>query len=265
MDLLFYKYEGTGNDFVCWDNRDGRYRALDSEEVARLCHRRWGVGADGVLVLEQAKGGGLFYMRYINADGKPSSFCGNGGRCALAFAHFLGLGKAGEVLGFEAADGWHEGWVGGGEVALSMQDCAHWSLFQGAEVLDTGSPHLVHWVAETKNLDVQALGRRWRYDEAFAKTGGINVNFAQWTGESIVLRTYERGVEAETWSCGTGATATALSWAIRAGIYGPQEIKIETLGGTLSVSFERLEDRFTKIFLKGPSRQVFTGLWPVKD
>lgn len=251
MELEFFKYHGTGNDFVLFDNRDGKLRGDEYDYFAWLCHRRFGVGADGVILL--APHAELdFEMVYFNSDGRPSSMCGNGGRCIVQFAHDLGL--IGDHTRFMAVDGLHEARLEGLGVRLKMglptgyrqlNDQDHW--------IDTGSPHYVRFqdspVADT---DVFREGRAIRQSPPFAAEG-TNVNFAQMDGDVLHVRTYERGVEDETWSCGTGVTAVAECYARIHGMDGP--IRIQTPGGQLQVHVKA--DGYP--WLEGPAQFVFSG------
>lgn len=256
MRLSFYKYQGTGNDFILLDNRDGAIQ-LSQELVATLCHRRFGIGADGLMLLEKEQGFD-FKMVYYNSDGKLSSMCGNGGRCIAAFAHQLGLSQNSKVR-FLAVDGPHEAIISEQSVNLKMQDVRQVEMGDGYFYLDTGSPHYVKIVKDLKTLNVVEAGRAIRYNERF-KVEGTNVNFLENIGEEVHVRTYERGVEDETFSCGTGVTAAALVAAISGTSTGRNACKIQTPGGELEVSFERvLEQNFYNIWLKGPALLVYSG------
>lgn len=265
----FYKYEGTGNDFVLIDDRAnpgrvppglarpglaGTFPRTDQAFIERLCHRRFGIGADGLILL-QNDADCDFRMVYFNADGAEGSMCGNGGRCIVRFAHDLGLFES--ETRFRAVDGEHVAVVCEEEIFLKMSNVAGISTRNGLTYLDTGSPHVVRFVDDLESLDVVAQGRAIRYDAAFP--GGTNVNFAQVLDDHTVLvRTYERGVEDETYSCGTGVTAVALvahrQWAM------PDPVFIQTLGGNLRVSFNALTDGSHRdIYLIGPAKRVFTG------
>lgn len=254
MTVEFSKYQGTGNDFVILDNRNGTYSFLNKEQVAFLCNRHFGIGADGLMLL-QLKEGYDFEMIYFNADGGESSMCGNGGRCLVAFAKQLKL--INDSANFLAVDGPHEALINeNGSVELKMKDVTH--LEQAADhcILNTGSPHYIKWVTNLENLNVEEEGRKIRYSKKFAAEG-INVNFAQLQKAGIKVRTYERGVEAETLSCGTGVTATALAAADQ---FEKQEIPITTPGGELTVKFKRDGNTvFSNVWLCGPAQLVFYG------
>ncbi|RNI26358.1 diaminopimelate epimerase [Rufibacter latericius] len=252
MKLTFYKYQGTGNDFVVLDNRDQTIQ-LSQEQVAFLCDRRKGIGADGLMLL-QPKEGFDFEMVYYNADGRPSSMCGNGGRCLVAFAQFLDVVE--DQAYFIAADGPHQAFLKDGLVHLQMKDVDAVEDLAEATFLDTGSPHYVKQVEALEHLNVFAEGRAVRYLDRF-QAQGTNVNFVEHLPENkLFVRTYERGVEDETFSCGTGVTAAALS-ASRAGYESPVHIRV--LGGELQVSFEKEGHGFKNVFLIGPAEQVFKG------
>jgi diaminopimelate epimerase len=252
MELTFYKYQGTGNDFVVLDNRDLTIQ-LSQEQVAFLCDRRKGVGADGLMLL-QSREGFDFEMVYYNADGRPGSMCGNGGRCLVAFARFLGVVE--DQAYFIAADGPHQAYLKEDLVHLQMKNVDMVEDLSEAVFLDTGSPHYVKQVSALSDLDVFTEGRAVRYSDRF-KAQGTNVNFVEHLPENkLFVRTYERGVEDETFSCGTGVTACALA-ASRAGYESP--VHIQVLGGELQVSFERDGNGFKNVFLIGPAEQVFKG------
>lgn len=258
MIVPFVKYHGTGNDFILVDQRTQRWLGVgDRVLVARLCHRRFGVGADGLILL-QPHARLDFEMVYFNADGRPSTMCGNGGRCVVAFAHSLGL--IGAHCRFSAPDGMHEARVRtDGIVELRMadvDDVQHWD--EEACVLDTGSPHFVRFVTEVDGLDVVQEGKRVRYSAPFVQAG-INVNFVQATdGQLLRVATYERGVEDETWSCGTGVVASVLAWAARdAAATSP--VQVDTRGGRLEVRFRRRGRGFSDVWLCGPAVRVFAG------
>ncbi|KAA3436268.1 diaminopimelate epimerase [Rufibacter hautae] len=252
MDLTFYKYQGTGNDFVVLDNREQNIQ-LSQEQVAFLCDRRKGIGADGLMLLQE-KEGYDFEMVYYNADGRVGSMCGNGGRCLVAFAQFLGVVE--DQAYFIASDGPHKAFLKDGLVHLQMKDVDEVEDLATATFMNTGSPHYVKQVEALQDLDVFQEGRAIRYSGRF-KAEGTNVNFVEHLSENkLFVRTYERGVEDETFSCGTGVTACALA-ASRAGYKSP--VHIQVLGGELQVSFEQEGQSFRNVFLIGPALQVFKG------
>lgn len=257
MDIQFFKYQGTGNDFIILDNRDRPYSALTTVQICRLCDRRYGIGADGLMLLNN-KPGYDFEMKYYNADGKESTMCGNGGRCLVKFAYHLGIHR--NTYHFLAADGEHEAEIDtDGIVSLKMKDVSNVRKFHGDYLLNTGSPHYVKLVKDVMDWDVYQKGREIRYSKDF-EAEGINVNFVEQLSDpdKIIVRTYERGVEDETYSCGTGVTAAALICYHNEN--GFNDVEVKTLGGTLSVEFERLNDEaYTNIWLCGPAELVFEG------
>ena len=254
MKISFSKYQGTGNDFVVLDNRDGAYDGLTLEQVAFLCDRKFGIGSDGLMMLENADGFD-FKMRYFNADGNEGSMCGNGGRCLVQFAQDKGIVK--QAYRFAASDGPHEAIIlDNGLIKLKMQDVSGIEEHGAEKILNTGSPHFIQYVDGVKDVDVFQQGRSIRYNELF-KEAGINVNFVERVGEGIKIRTYERGVENETLSCGTGATAAALASSEK---LGPQLTNVEVEGGVLQIEFDRVgEQEFNNIWLIGPTQFVYAG------
>ena len=258
MDLTFYKYHGAGNDFVIVDNRQGLFPADNISYIEWLCDRRFGIGADGLMLLEDYPDFD-FKMRYFNSDGREASMCGNGGRCIVAFARYLGM--IASKTEFIAVDGPHEAVIfEDGDVNLKMSDVSDVSVDGSEFILNTGSPHFVRFVETLEGLDVYAEGRAVRYGDRFREKG-INVNFVKQEGMHLTVYTYERGVEAETLACGTGITASALSAAIRNGA-GNGTFSVKAKGGNLSVSFEKTETGFTNVWLKGPAAYVFQGTVP---
>ena len=256
MKIEFYKYQGTGNDFILLDNRQGIYNDLTPKQVNLLCNRKFGIGADGLMLLNN-KDGFDFEMKYFNSDGKEGSMCGNGARCILKFASMLGIKKS--SYNFSAVDGIHEGEIDlNGEISLKMKDVNVVETFVNHYVLDTGSPHFVKPVGDVMKIDVVAEGRTIRNSKEFAEEG-INVNFVETLDEDkIYVRTYERGVEDETLSCGTGVTAAALISAHNDN--GFNRVEVKTTGGRLSVEFEKLSDsEFINIWLSGPAEMVYKG------
>jgi diaminopimelate epimerase len=262
MKLNFYKYQGTGNDFILVDNRKSLH-ALTNEQVAQLCNRRFGIGADGLILLELEPGVD-FKMVYYNSDGNLSTMCGNGGRCIAAFAKELGIIES--KTKFLAVDGLHEAIINeDGTVALKMQDVKEVEVGENFYYLNTGSPHYVTLVDDLENYDVAKEGRVIRNSERF-KEEGTNVNFIQKIEDTLFVRTYERGVESETYSCGTGVTAAAIVAAINGLSPDKNNCQIKTLGGNLEVSYEKvLEFNFYNIWLKGAAVKVFSGITELQD
>ena len=257
VNFNFYKYQGTGNDFIIVDNRLQQFPKNDHEGIARICDRRFGVGADGLILLEDHPSLD-FRMVYYNSDGHLSSMCGNGGRCLVSFARHMGLIR--EEAIFEAIDGVHHARVAERLVQLKMNDVRLLKKEHGGIFLDTGSPHLVLIKDEVNALDVQSVGRQLRND--CYGTEGANINFVQdLGGNHFQVRTYERGVEAETLSCGTGVTAVALAMHHQGKTENSSPVVLETRGGDLSVTFRFEEDEYSDIWLIGPAQFVFKGDW----
>jgi diaminopimelate epimerase len=255
MKLVFHKYQGTGNDFIILDNRSGEYNALSTKQVHFLCDRRFGIGADGLMLLN-AKEGYDFEMIYYNSDGSQSTMCGNGGRCIVKFASQIGIHKY--SYRFLAIDGVHEAEIDKNIVRLKMNDVTSVEEHPSYAVLNTGSPHFVKFASDVENIDVVETGRDIRNSKAYAEEG-INVNFVENISEDeIFVRTYERGVEDETLSCGTGVTAAALVSAHNP--LGFNRVEVKTPGGRLSVEYNKLDDtHFENIWLCGPAEFVFKG------
>ena len=256
MQISFDKYQGTGNDFILIDNRKNEIQ-LSKEQIAFLCNRHFGIGADGLMLLELEPGVD-FKMVYFNSDGNESSMCGNGGRCITAYAKTLGL--ISDKAKFIAVDGVHEATISGvNNVSLKMNDVKSIEAGDDFFYLNTGSPHYVKFVEGIKSFDVFTEGKRIRNSERFAAEG-TNVNFIEKTDDGIFVRTYERGVENETLSCGTGVTAAALVSAVQGISSGKNNCKVATLGGELNVKFDKvLESNFYNIWLEGPADFVFYG------
>jgi diaminopimelate epimerase len=256
MTIPFFKYQGTGNDFIVIDNRKNEY-FLTNDQVRRLCDRRFGIGADGLMLLNEKKGYD-FEMKYYNADGREGSMCGNGGRCMVKFAYHLGIHR--NEYKFIAFDGIHEAEIDTDDnVSLKMTDVHKVRKFHSDFILDTGSPHYIKMVPDVMALDVYKKGHDIRYSKEFAQDG-INVNFVEQMedADKIIVRTYERGVEDETFSCGTGVTAAALVCFHNEN--GFNEVEVKTLGGQLSVEYERIdENHYENVWLTGPAERVFSG------
>lgn len=266
MNLTFYKYQGTGNDFIMIDDRESLFPSNNNKLVAHLCDRRFGIGADGLILLQQHNEAN-FYMKYYNADGNESSMCGNGGRCIAAFAAELGV--AVETTKFWAIDGMHDAIIGAQEnqsrfIKLKMKSVASAEKRSGhAFVLNTGSPHFVQFLTTPLgDLDLVTNAKKIRYNDEFV-SNGINVNFVNVIGDTAIqIRTYERGVEDETLSCGTGVTAAALSLALDKKLpSGHYKISIKSMGGDLKVSydFDAEIGSFKNIWLQGLATFVYKG------
>jgi diaminopimelate epimerase len=255
MGIHFYKYHGTGNDFILIDNRDNKVKSLKIEQIRNLCHRRFGIGADGLMLLKTHPQY-HFEMDYYNSDGSGATMCGNGGRCITAFARDLGIIE--DKVEFIASDGLHEAYFETQNlVCLKMQDINSIEEYPEYSFLNTGSPHYISFVKDTKLIDVFNEGKKVRYSDKF-KAEGTNVNFVSILSNGLAVRTYERGVEDETFSCGTGSVAAAIAWFMRSDKRNTK-IEISTMGGKLEVSFKANEQHFTDIYLKGPAVKVFEG------
>lgn len=256
MKIEFYKYHGTGNDFIILDNYNHTAPALTTRQIKHLCNRHFGIGADGLMMLSK-KDGYDFEMVYYNADGNQSSMCGNGGRCLVKFAHHMGIHKSMYI--FIATDGEHEAEIDSdGTVSLRMLDVNQVEYHTHHAIVNTGSPHFVKFTENVDSIPVVSSGREIRYGHLFAKQG-INVNFVETVdNNTIFVRTYERGVEDETLSCGTGVTAAALLAAHNE--TGFNNVTVKTKGGHLSVEFIKVDDQhFKDIWLCGPAAFVFKG------
>jgi len=263
MIVQFAKYHGTGNDFIMIDGRESNTPSLDHMMIHSLCDRRFGIGGDGLIILQQSEQYD-FKMRYFNADGHEGSMCGNGGRCITAFARDLGIITMETT--FEGVDGIHSAsLMPNGEIRLKLKNVDGIRWMEDGYLLDTGSPHFVKFVSGLDELNVNHEGREIRNQSRFGK-GGVNVNFVE-TGRNknkISVRTFERGVENETYSCGTGVTAAAICsyFHDKSDIFS---YHIHTLGGNLNVSFRsRHHSQFTDIHLSGPALRVFEGSIDIK-
>ncbi len=254
--INFFKYHGAGNDFIMLDNRSQQYSALTSKEISFLCNRHFAIGADGLIMIENSDHGD-FYMRYFNSDGPEGTMCGNGGRCAVLFAHNLKLFDKSTT--FFAVDGEHKAdLLSDGQIRLKMSDSSlPEAVNEKMYKIDTGSPHLVVFVENVENYNVKEIGRKLRYDTQIYPEG-TNVNFCQIVDNKIKIRTYERGVEDETLACGTGSVASSIVSYFLGLIKQNKNILLETKGGQLAVSFD-MSDKVYDIFLTGPAKKVFEG------
>jgi diaminopimelate epimerase len=258
MKLNFLKYEGAGNDFIIIDNRNETFSLINNPAaIKKLCDRHFGIGADGLMVL-QMKRGFDFEMLYFNADGREGSMCGNGGRCIVAFANHLKLIQ--EETNFLAVDGPHYARISGNGdwVSLKMIDVQEIESDGSAFVLNTGSPHFVLEVKNLASKDVYQDGKNIRYNAKYSEDG-INVNFVEDLGDHYYVRTYERGVENETFACGTGVTAVSMAMAKKKGLTGRIKNSIQVPGGNLNVNFNYNGNTFSDVFLDGPATLVFEG------
>lgn len=256
--IKFSKYHGAGNDFIMI-NALSREIVLSDEIVFKMCDRRTGIGADGLIIIERSDKYD-FKMRYYNCDGKEATFCGNGGRCAAAFANKEGI--VNKSTTYEAADGIHKAdidmtSVNDFNISLTMRDILTYDINEERLIINTGSPHYVTRVNDLKNLDVNTEGAKIRYDKNIS-TDGVNVNFMSNDKVDIHIRTYERGVENETLACGTGVTASAIATSLW---FGGNNIDINTRIAKLNVSFERENNCFKNVVLSGPATHVFDGIF----
>jgi diaminopimelate epimerase len=260
VKIEFYKYQGAGNDFVIVDNRKDFFPKENVELIKKICDRRFGVGADGLMLLENVKGFD-FRMVYFNADGFPGSMCGNGGRCLVSFAHSLELFD--RETSFQANGERYRARMTNGQVSLQMLDVDELKPSEGHVFLDTGSPHHVQFEKNVKELDVFARGRKIRFGDPYLEAG-TNVNFVEQVDENTFkVRTYERGVENETLSCGTGVTAVALA-SYYLGKTRSNKLKIQTEGGDLQVDFTAENGKFSNVILTGPATFVYKGNIEIK-
>ncbi len=254
IEITFYKYQGTGNDFVMIDNRELNFPKENTKLVAFLCDRRFGIGADGLILLENDTNVD-FKMVYYNSDGNESTMCGNGGRCIVAFAEFLNVFK--KETTFNAVDGLHNATLEGSLVSLQMLDVDEIKEKPNAMFLNTGSPHHVQQVDNLSDFNVKSEGKKLRY--GLYGEAGSNINFVEPVKENtFAVRTYERGVEDETLSCGTGVTAAAIAMH-KSGKVSANHIFIKALGGNLEVKFKVTNTLYSEVFLIGEAKQVFKG------
>lgn len=255
MLVEFTKYEGTGNDFLLLNNLDGSYDDLKLSQIQKMCLRRFGVGADGLIKINKSEIG-AFEMDYYNADGSKS-FCGNGARCAVHFAGQIGIDVSN--VEFNAIDGLHSASILGNDVTLKMLDVTRIEKNDNAYELNTGSPHYIELSTDISSKHIISLGRTIRFSEKY-KEQGINVNLLkELSKDSIAIATYERGVEDETLSCGTGATACALIWD-RLSEAALHQVNVKVKGGDLIVKFQRDgKGGYHKIYLIGPATPVYNG------
>ncbi len=262
--LRFTKMNGAGNDFVMIDNRAGEVR-LEPGQIVRICDRHRGIGADGILLLEKGSNGADFRMRYYNRDGGEAEMCGNGARCFARFANKVA--KAPAKISFQTPAGLIRGQLQGELVRLQMSDPKDLRLNVALELdgedarvhyVNSGVPHVVVPVARVDVVNVFDRGSAIRRHEMFSPAGA-NVNFIEKRGpQSILVRTYERGVEDETLACGTGVVASALIFAATEKINGPVDVVVRS-GSELSVDFKRAGDQFTNVTLTGPAEFAFEG------
>jgi len=253
-NISFNKYQGAGNDFIIIDNRNGLFNPSDTKLINRLCDRRFGIGADG-LILVSGHSDSDFEMKYFNSDGNLGSMCGNGGRCTAHFA--LKEGIAGKKQRFQAFDGIHEASVNNDQVRLQMSNINEYKMMDGNYFINTGSPHYVVFKDDVEKTDVAREGKELRWSPSFAP-GGTNVNFVQVIDKGLYIRTFERGVEEETLACGTGVTASAIASVLK-GHFDTNSVNVRARGGNLLVEFQINGERITNIWLNGPATFVFEG------
>jgi len=253
--MKFYKYHGTGNDFILIDNRDNSIN-ISQSTIKNICHRKFGIGADGLMLLNKHSSFD-FEMQYFNSDGNEGTMCGNGGRCIVAFAKKLNIINYSTT--FKANDGIHKAIISDTNIVeLEMQDVKNITQINNGYFLNTGSPHFVIFSQNINEIDIKTEGKKTRNADSF-KPNGTNVDFVELTDNKIFVRTYERGVEDETLSCGTGVTASAIA----SNFSSDSDIslyQIKTLGGNLEVSFDKIsKNHFSNIKLTGPTKLVFEG------
>lgn len=252
MKISFHKYQGTGNDFVMIDDRSLTFPMKDTRLIGFLCDRKMGIGADGVILIQNHPEYD-FNMVYFNPDGSRS-LCGNGSRCAIAFAKALGIIQ--DQTTFETTDGVHDAHITDEIIHFHLHDVQTVKSIDSDWFVDTGSPHHIRLVEDVEHFDVYQQGRNIRYSDYYSPKG-TNVNFVEKFPDRIKVRTYERGVENETLSCGTGVTACALA-ASTFGFESP--VLVQAPGGNLIVSFEKSDDgHFSQVYLAGPAKKVFEG------
>jgi diaminopimelate epimerase len=254
MIVSFNKYQGAGNDFIIIDNRNELVNPYDSDLINKLCNRRFGIGADGLILIsghDQAD----FEMKYFNSDGKLGSMCGNGGRCTAHFS--LKYGIAGKNQKFMAFDGIHEATVEEGSVRLQMSNVNEYKIIDGNYFINTGSPHYIIFTDDVDKLNINEEGKKIRWSSKFAP-GGTNVNFVQVADNGLYIRTFERGVEEETLACGTGVTASAIASVLK-GHFDTAPVNVRARGGNLKVEFKIRNEKVTEIWLTGLATFVFEG------
>ncbi|MBI3133284.1 MAG: diaminopimelate epimerase [Bacteroidetes bacterium] len=253
--IEFYKYQGTGNDFILVDNRNQVFKSDKPAFVKKWCDRRFGIGSDGLIFIETASDAD-FYVDFYNPDGSQS-FCGNGSRCAVRFAGRLGI-TSGKTVIFKAIDGMHRAEMSDNAISIQMKDVAAVDRIDADFFIHTGSPHYIAF-DENSEKDILTFGRQIRYSERF-KPGGTNVNLVKTLADNhIGVKTYERGVEGETFSCGTGVTACALAYAFKNGVEAGT-VRADVKGGTLFVTFEKYGHGYRNIWLQGPAEFVYQGI-----
>ncbi|AGS33470.1 Diaminopimelate epimerase [Candidatus Karelsulcia muelleri] len=256
MKIIFFKYKATGNDFIIINNTEKLF-LLSEKIIKNMCNRNLGIGADGLILIDKIKKYD-FYMKYYNSDGKEGTMCGNGGRCSVHFAKKIGIINNNNTL-FKTIDGSHYASIKKNIVSLNMKNIELVEVYKKHICINTGSPHHILFIDNNKNyINVYNKGRKIRFNQKNIKKG-VNVNFVKVKKHILNVRTYERGVENETFSCGTGVTASAIAaYNIKKLLYN--KIIVQTLGGTLQVKFEKLLKSYKEIFLKGEVTFVYKGI-----
>jgi diaminopimelate epimerase len=255
MNISFNKYQGAGNDFIIIDNRNGLFNPDDSLLINKLCDRRFGIGADGLILISENDRAD-FEMKYFNSDGKLGSMCGNGGRCTAHFAQKLDI--AGNSQQFMAFDGIHKAEVTEDIVRLQMANVNEYKIIDGSYFINTGSPHYVIFTSNIDKMNVNEEGKKIRWSPKFAPDG-TNVNFVEVNDNGLYIRTFERGVEEETLACGTGVTASAIASVLK-GHFDTGPVNVRAKGGNLKVEFDIIHEKVTNIWLTGPATFVFEGI-----
>lgn len=258
MLIEFHKYQGAGNDFILIDNQSEIYSSLSTQQIKKLCDRHFGIGADGLMMLNKSDSYD-FKMRYFNADGNESTMCGNGGRCIVKFALEMKIVSK-NYTEFEAIDGVHSATILENEnISLKMNNVKSIEKSEFGYITNTGSPHLVIFSTNINAIDLLKEARKIRYNDTFKKEG-INVNYVEIKNDALFSRTYERGVENETLACGTGAIAIALTYASLNHNENKLKYAVNAIGGQLEISFDTEDYKsFNNIFLAGPAAHIFSG------
>jgi diaminopimelate epimerase len=254
MTIHFTKYHGTGNDFIIIDDRKEIFDITNNTLIKYLCDRKFGIGADGLMILRDDKSH-HFRMIYFNSDGYEGTMCGNGGRCITAFAKSLGI--ISDLTFFLASDGAHEAKISGDIVNLKMNDISEIKKLDDGFFINSGSPHFITFNENPNKIDVNLLGKEIRNQQRFSPDG-VNVNFIFVKENNIDIATFERGVEAETLSCGTGAVASAVAASYEKPD-GNYNFNIKAKGGKLNVIFEKTDSLHTNLWLSGHATKVFEG------
>ena len=256
MNIKFFKYQGTGNDFILVEDWDKSKENILRDQIKELCLRKFGIGADGFIFIQACQAYD-FYMKYYNSDGRVSSMCGNGGRCVISLTNELGITK--KEVSFLAADGPHTGFINHEVVHLKMRDVNNYKNIGKDYFIDTGSPHYIRFIKDIASIDVYMEGKKIRYSERFREKG-VNVNFVEIHTDKINIATYERGVEGETLSCGTGVTAAALASKLEFPLQFTDSVKVMAKGGKLEVKFDFDKGSFSDVWLCGPVVKSFEGI-----